>query len=245
MKSLVPKADIMKISGEELELLTGKERWKKGPGPCWSRGVSWWWSPWAPRVAGPLRPASPWRSPPMTPSEGHHRLWRSASSGALLAKVILSGKRPDQLSPEELGDFLDFANAAGSTCATKTGAIPPCPPRRRLRACRKACSAPRVKRKTPDVERAKRPVTPGKGTGFFFTRFRAQGRGTLFDGRALRLLLPGFQILLHPVAGAGLYLAVDFADIAPTTPRHSICRPPSSQMEQTMAVQPVTAQPAK
>ena len=43
-----------------------------------------------------------------------------------------------QLSPEELGDFLDFANAAGSTCATKTGAIPALPTTEEIEACRKS-----------------------------------------------------------------------------------------------------------
>ena len=39
---------------------------------------------------------------------------------------------------EELGDFLDFANAAGSTCATKTGAIPALPTTEEIEACRKS-----------------------------------------------------------------------------------------------------------
>ena len=60
--------------------------------------------------------------------------------GALLAKLVLSGCRPDDLSKAGLSDILDFANAAGAVCATKMGAIPAIPDMEAIEHCRKATS---------------------------------------------------------------------------------------------------------
>ena len=57
--------------------------------------------------------------------------------GALLAKIVQSGKKPGELAQEELEGFVDFANAAGAVCATKTGAIPALPDTAAIEACRK------------------------------------------------------------------------------------------------------------
>ena len=57
--------------------------------------------------------------------------------GALLAKIVQSGKKPGELAQGELEGFVDFANAAGAVCATKTGAIPALPDTAAIEACRK------------------------------------------------------------------------------------------------------------
>lgn len=57
--------------------------------------------------------------------------------GAFLARVVQSGKAPADLTEQELRDFADFANAAGAVCATKNGAIPALPDAAQVEACRK------------------------------------------------------------------------------------------------------------
>ena len=53
----------------------------------------------------------------------------------------------------------------------------------------------------------------------------------------------GFEVGFDEKAGALLDFAVNFADVAADDARQSICRPPSSQMDATMAVQPATVTP--
>ena len=44
--------------------------------------------------------------------------------GAFLARLIRSGKKPEELSAAELKDILAYSNAAGAVCASRYGAIP-------------------------------------------------------------------------------------------------------------------------
>ena len=137
MKSLVPKADIMKISGEELELLTGRESVEEGAWALLEQGVSLVVVTLGAHGCKAFAPgislAKETYDTPVKDTTGSG----DSFFGALLAKIVQSGKRPAQLSPEELGDFLDFANAAGCTCATQTGAIPARPDVEAIERCRK------------------------------------------------------------------------------------------------------------
>ena len=54
-----------------------------------------------------------------------------------LAQRIQHLRKEKGLSQEELADFVDFANAAGAVCATKTGAIPALPETEAIEECRK------------------------------------------------------------------------------------------------------------
>lgn len=47
--------------------------------------------------------------------------------GAFLLKVAQSGKKPEEISLDELKDFAHFANAAASFCVERNGAIPSLP----------------------------------------------------------------------------------------------------------------------
>ena len=127
MKSLIPLADIMKVSDEELALITGESDLAAGAKALLGQGVSLVVVTQGPKGCTVFTPgfsfAQPTYDTPVKDTTGSG----DSFFGALLARIIQSGKRPEQLSPEELGDFLDFANAAGSTCATKTGAIPAMP----------------------------------------------------------------------------------------------------------------------
>ena len=144
MKSLIPLADIMKISGEELELLTGREAIEAGAWDLLEQGVSLVVVTLGAKGCKAFAPGIT-----LAKETYDTRVKDTTGSGdsffgALLAKIVQSGKRPSQLSPEELGDFLDFANAAGSTCATKTGAIPALPTTEEIEACRKSVPLLRV-----------------------------------------------------------------------------------------------------
>ncbi len=144
MKSLIPLADIMKISGEELELLTGREAIEAGAWDLLEQGVSLVVVTLGAKGCKAFAPGIT-----LAKETYDTRVKDTTGSGdsffgALLAKIVQSGKRPSQLSPEELGDFLDFANAAGSTCATKTGAIPALPATEEIEACRKSVPLLRV-----------------------------------------------------------------------------------------------------
>ena len=138
MKSLIPLADIMKVSDEELALITGKEDLEAGAAALLGQGVSL-----VVVTQGPKGCAVFTQGFHFTQNTYDTRVKDTTGSGdsffgALLAKIVLSGKKPGELSREELSDFVDFANAAGSTCATKTGAIPALPTTAEIEACRKS-----------------------------------------------------------------------------------------------------------
>ena len=47
--------------------------------------------------------------------------------GAFLCRISESGKKPDELTGEELAEYARFGNAAASLCVEKKGAIPAMP----------------------------------------------------------------------------------------------------------------------
>ena len=55
--------------------------------------------------------------------------------GGLLRCLLQSGKRPEELSEQELGFMLDFANATGSLATTRKGAIPAIPTLAEIESC--------------------------------------------------------------------------------------------------------------
>ena len=123
--------------GEELELLTGKESLEEGAWALLEQGVSLAVVTLGARGCKAFAPGLSLEKPTYDTKVKDTTGSGDSFFGALLARIIQSGKRPEQLSPEELGDFLDFANAAGSTCATKTGAIPALPTTQEIEACRR------------------------------------------------------------------------------------------------------------
>ncbi len=137
MQSLIPKADIMKVSDEELSLLTGKDRVEQGAWALLEQGVSLVVVTMGPKGCRAYTPGNTLEKPTYDTQVKDTTGSGDSFFGALLAKIVLSGKRPAQLSQEELADFVDFANAAGAVCATKTGAIPALPETAAIEACRK------------------------------------------------------------------------------------------------------------
>jgi len=58
-----------------------------------------------------------------------------AFTGAFLYKLLESGKSPAQLDKTEMEKMIDFANAAGSLATTKKGAIPAMPSLAEIKEC--------------------------------------------------------------------------------------------------------------
>lgn len=124
MRSLAAYADIMKVSDEELALLTGEEQLEDGAKVLLDQGVSV-----VVVTMGPKGCAVVTKGYTLQKNTYDTKVIDTTGSGdsffgALLAKIVQSGKKPNELTQEELVGFIDFANAAGATCATKKGAIP-------------------------------------------------------------------------------------------------------------------------
>lgn len=137
MQSLIPQADIMKVSDEELALLTGQTEMEAGAAALLEQGVS---------LVVVTLGARGCRVFTKDFSLQRHTydtkvIDTTASGdsffGAFLSKIIRSGKRPGELCEAELSDFIDFANAAGAVCASRQGAISALPSEDEIETCRR------------------------------------------------------------------------------------------------------------
>lgn len=127
MRSLIPYVDVMKISDEETELLTGYQDVERAAKELIRQGVK--------VVAvtlgadgafvfskdGGIRVPGFFSKAVDTTGAGDS-FW-----GGFLYQLNLSGKRPDELSLSELEDFTRFGNAVASLCVEGKGAIPAMP----------------------------------------------------------------------------------------------------------------------
>ncbi len=137
MRSLVGQADIMKVSEEELFLLTNRESMEEGAAELLSQGVSL-----VTVTLGPEGCAAFTKEFSLRKHTYDTKVCDTTGSGdsffgALLSKIVASGKHPAKLTEQELSEYVDFANAAGAVCATKAGAIPALPHTEAIEACRK------------------------------------------------------------------------------------------------------------
>ena len=124
----LPMTDILKVSEEEMQLLTGESRLEAGARKLMEQG---------PRIVlvsrgeyGSFYCAACGTG--QVPAFRVHAVDTTGSGDAFLGAVHyrLRDKAADELdglSQEELEDVLDFANAAGGLTATKRGAIPSMP----------------------------------------------------------------------------------------------------------------------
>lgn len=137
MRSLIPYADIMKVSGEELELLTECDSIEKGATALISQGVALVTVTLGAEGCAVFTRNFAFRSSTYDTAVRDTTGSGDSFFGALLAKIVQSDKAPADLTKEELFDFVDFANAAGAVCATKIGAIPALPDTTTIENCRK------------------------------------------------------------------------------------------------------------
>lgn len=136
MRSLVPKADIIKVSDEELALLTGKTGLEEGARALLSQGPSLVVATQGPKGCAAFTPGFSLEKNTYDTQVRDTTGSGDSFFGALLSRIILSGKAPRDLSQDELSDFLEFANAAGAVCATQMGGIPALPQVQAIEACR-------------------------------------------------------------------------------------------------------------
>lgn len=129
---------ILKVSGEELEFITGTSKLEEGTQLIRSKyGI--------PVILVTLGPSG------CSYRIGHHSGYLStydvktidttgagdAFLGAFLSRVIESGKDLEAFDKDEIEDMIDFANAAGSLTTTRKGAIPAMPGLEEILACQK------------------------------------------------------------------------------------------------------------
>lgn len=137
MKSLVPKADIMKVSEEELALLTEKPGLAEGAACLLEQGPNLVAVTLGPKGCALFTREFSLEMPTYDTQVKDTTGSGDSFFGALLTKIVQSGKAPSQLTLEELREYADFANAAGAMCATKTGGIPALPTGEAIEACQK------------------------------------------------------------------------------------------------------------
>lgn len=130
-------ADIVKLSGEELEFLLGTSDLDKGSEELLNMGIK--------LVVITLGPKGCYYR--CTAGSGYIRTYDTkvvdttgagdAFFGGTLYRISRCGEPLSALKRETVEDILDFANAVGSMCATKKGAIPAMPSMEEVEACRK------------------------------------------------------------------------------------------------------------
>lgn len=132
MRSLIPYAQIMKISDEETALLTGKADPKEAAQELIRQGV---------QIAavtlgadGALiankegsRIVPGFRSEVADTNGAGDSFW-----GTMLYQIGVSGKKPEELTLDELAEMTRFANAAAALTCTKHGAIPALPTKKEV-----------------------------------------------------------------------------------------------------------------
>lgn len=127
MRSLIPYADLMKISDEETDLLTDFKDPEEAARSLIDQGV---------KVAAVtlgsegslvankegIRKVAGFKSKVADTNGAGDSFW-----GTLLFEIARSGKKPEDLTLDELEDMIRFANAAAAVTVTSHGAIPAMP----------------------------------------------------------------------------------------------------------------------
>ena len=136
MKSLLPLADVVKASDEELEMLTGCTEIEAGAKEFFKLGVQ---AAVITRGAKGCVVCTPKTT--LTLNTYDTKVVDTTGSGdsffgAFFTKLMETGKPVSEINEAELRDAADFANAAGSVCATKKGAIPALADRELIETCR-------------------------------------------------------------------------------------------------------------
>ena len=127
MRSVVPYVDVMKLSDEETELLTGEKDPERAAGILLDKGVS---------IAAVTLGAD---GALVCTREGSVRVPGYPAKlvdttgagdsfwGGFLNQLLDSGKKPEDVTLREAAEFADFGNAVASLCVEKRGAIPAMP----------------------------------------------------------------------------------------------------------------------
>ena len=128
MRSLIPYVDLMKISDEETELLTGEKGAKKAAEALCCQGVK----VVAVTMGGDGAYIYCRDGGSLVPGFQAERIGDTNGAGdsfwgGFLYKISTSEKRLQELAKEELVEYARFGNAVASLCVEKKGAIPAMP----------------------------------------------------------------------------------------------------------------------
>lgn len=128
MRSLIPYVDLMKISDEETELLTGEKDAKKAAEALYCQGVK----VVAVTMGGDGAYIYCRDGGSLVPGFQAERIGDTNGAGdsfwgGFLYKISTSEKRLQELAKEELVEYARFGNAVASLCVEKKGAIPAMP----------------------------------------------------------------------------------------------------------------------
>lgn len=139
----LPLCHLLKISEEELALLTGTESIPEGVKKLHDLGITLIMVTLGPdgcvsSFKGQLCHHATFDTKVVDTTGSGDSFW-----GAFLSQLLQNGiDAPDklaQMEPAQLGEFCRFANAAGSICATKPGGIPAIAGRDAILACMEEC----------------------------------------------------------------------------------------------------------
>lgn len=127
MRSVLPFADIVKISDEEIELITGESSLKAAAANLLQKGISCAVITLGSNGAyAAVKNASalvPVPDVPVVDTTGAG----DAFWGGFLYQAVMSKLRPNEFGEAQLRDFTEFANAVASLCVQKRGGIPAMP----------------------------------------------------------------------------------------------------------------------
>ncbi len=137
MKSLLPLADVVKASDEELEMLTGCAEIEAGAKALFALGVQAAVVTRGPKGCALCLPGGVFELPTYDTKVADTTGAGDSFFGAFLAKLMRLGKPVARMTAEELCEAADFANAAGAVCAMKKGAIPALPTEEKIERCRR------------------------------------------------------------------------------------------------------------
>ena len=127
MRSMVPYADIMKISDEETVLLSGKEDPREAAKALLEAGVSCvvvtLGGDGALLMTKQIEVQEKGKTRNVVDTTGAgDSFW-----GGLLSRLALNNVKPEDLTEEQAREYLKFANAVAGLCVEKRGAIPAMP----------------------------------------------------------------------------------------------------------------------
>jgi len=127
MRSVLPLADVVKISEEEIELITGESSPEAAARALFQKGISCAVVTLGGKGAyAAVQGASvlvPVADVPVVDTTGAG----DAFWGGFLYRLVRSGLRPHELGEAQLREFTEFANAVATLCVQKRGGIPAMP----------------------------------------------------------------------------------------------------------------------
>ncbi len=132
MKALVEHADVMKLSDEELALITGESELKAGAEKLISQGVKLVVITLGAKGCAVFTEDFSFAKHTYDTKVVDTTGSGDSFLGAFLNCILASGKRLEEIGQAEAEEYADFANAAGSLCAAKKGAIPALPAREEI-----------------------------------------------------------------------------------------------------------------